>query len=145
MRNDDDFESLIDEFDTKTTLATHDLPNVPTTPIFPSVPSGHIFPRAPTLSEREKNIIISQRSIKFDEYVNILRETLNDSIRLCPAIRVSNKIKNNLIKINNLVTDIKIIDRNLGYSGGKKNNQTRFKQRSNKIKGLKTKTVKRNM
>jgi len=128
--NDDDFESLIDEFDT---IEIDNYPNVPAYPPFPGVPKLPVFPREPSLSEREKNLLISRRNRLFDEYISMLRETLNQTTRICPQAKMSNKIRNNLTKINNLVSDIKTIDRNLEHTGGKNNKKTRRKNKRLKL------------
>jgi hypothetical protein len=139
--NEPDFESLIDEFDSLDTLDTTKFPDVPMNPPVPRGPKGLVFPIEPSLSERDRNLILSQRNRLFERYVTLLRETLNHTTKICPQAKVSKKIRDNLTNINNLVTDMKTIDRNLNLTGGKKNNKSRRKKKLNKkrIRTLKNK------
>lgn len=115
----------------------------PDVPSHTPLPSAPVLPPAPPLTEREKSVIISQRAIKYEQYVELLRETLNKAINMCKLGGVSDiKIKNNLSQINNLVEDIKTIDRNMTRVGGKKNKRTRVKNKKSKRRGN---TVKRHM
>jgi hypothetical protein len=93
-------------------------PEVPSGPIFPSVPSGPIMPVAPKLSSKERETLVSQRSKKFDEYVGLLRDTLNICIRSCGLTSRNERVRQNMSRINELVTDINTIDRNV--NGGRK-------------------------
>lgn len=121
-------------------------PDVPSHTPLPSaqvLPPAPLLPTPPPLTEREKSVIISQRAIKYEQYVELLRETLNKAINMCKLGGVSDiKIKNNLSQINNLVEDIKTIDRNMTRVGGKKNKRTRVKNKKSKRRGN---TVKRHM
>jgi len=93
-------------------------PSVPSDPIFPSVPTTPIMPVAPKLSPKERETLISQRSKKFDEYVGLLRDTLNICVRTCGLTSRNERVRQNMSRINQLVTDINTIDRNV--SGGRK-------------------------
>lgn len=108
-----DISELADEFEDNVAF-----PEVPSGPVFPAVPTGIIMPVAPKLSSKEREILVSQRSKKFDEYVGLLRDTLNICIRSCGLTGRNEKVRQNMSRINQLVADINTIDRNV--SGGRK-------------------------
>jgi len=127
--SDDDFNELMADFNADPTGV---FPDVPATPVFPRAPTGPVFPKAPILSATDRTAIIAQRKRLFDQYVELLRTTLNDVIRLCP-IATNPKIKQNIDKINVLKNNLITIHRNLDGQVGGQHHRRKSQQRKKYI------------
>ncbi len=120
---------LADEFEGEDVLNIY--PDVPSTPIFPAVPSRPIMPLAPKTTSKEKEILAVRRSEKYNSYVELLRSTLNICIKTCGMATRNATVRENMQKINNLVSDINTIDRNI--AGGKRKKRKERKTKRNKM------------
>jgi len=117
-----DISELADEFEDDNVF-----PDAPSGPVFPAVPTGPIMPVAPKLSSKEREALVSQRGKKFEEYVGLLRDTLNICIKTCGMTTRNERVRQNMARINQLVGDISTIDRNV--SGGRRKKTKRHRVR----------------